>query len=635
MKHTKRILGFGLGLALLGGVFAGMGGKQEIEAEAAGPGYDTYCPVSLGWIENTDGSAETTLASATRSRNDRFWNGGTGWDEQERTFNAMDEFVDTIHRANGGEGWRGAYRTPELELHDNNHRYVSFLFGGGSGDIFVNIFQVNGEAGAGDRISGIHTHFDSVENVDAHLRAPMSCNMTFYYYELPNEIQPGDHFLIYVRDGKTGDYGGFTFGNVHYNQTLEDVAKTFSAHKTQVKLNEYTSEWNRVANEYVLNFYATDSYYAAVRTAEAALNNANDDFEVNHHMSMWAYDYVNSTALVNYNGIISSTDVKEDGYFQVGMPSNKTGDMYVRAEDSGIGEDQKYRFVSSEFELSGSGFVSAKLGGGTAVLEVLDEDYEVIATSAIAEATGENKLRPGFKGEANQAETYNLAESGVRLNTMSRVYLDVSAHLGEKVRVAISDGRTGNGWGLAYFDEVTTYYATTPTFKVDVCRQADHYVVVPDEYVGSDSTAFGKAHAFWRSYLSLLREGSTDYCSSRVSDGVKSLLASYKDLGEAAQRLVCEAQDYQREGEAANWYDNEPVVRNSSHKYSISYSLSYLAAENGVTGVVVYGNSIGYQPYEIAQNNDTTTVLIVAVLVVTSLTLTALLLIKKRKYHNN
>ena len=149
------------------GHLAGAKQYQKVSAEAVD--YQTYVPVSSGWIENTDGSAETTVGAATRGRNDRFWTGNADtndFNSQERTFNAMDDFIDTIHRANGGEGWRGAYRTPELVLHDNEHRYVSFLFGGGGDDIFINIFQVSGAAGSGDRIAGIRTALDKTGSFD-------------------------------------------------------------------------------------------------------------------------------------------------------------------------------------------------------------------------------------------------------------------------------------------------------------------------------------------------------------------------------------------------------------------------------------------------------------------------------------
>lgn len=637
-----------LSLAAAAGALAlsAVGAKHVEESKADPATKERYIPTdSFGTLHM---NYDKSIGDLLRGRNERFWSGGSGFDAQERTFNAMDTFADSIHRA-GGEGWTGAIQSPDITLTNSSRRYISFLFGGGAegaeGKIFINIWSPSlGRNVVEDirpKFDGSGS-FDESKPDDQKLNAPVSCNMAFFYLELPSELV-GETFAVYVKDEKTGGYGGFTFGNLYVDQTIEDVARHFSAHKNQMKLNRFTSKWNENACNYVINTTYADSYYDTVKAAEANLRDADDDFETNVHLTNWAYDMDhsrypnNDIANLNWAGIYSDVDEKYDeGYFSVGMPMNQTGDYYLRAEfeSSGVYEDASYRLVSPSFKLSGAGFVSAKLGGGTAVLEVLDENDNVLASSATAEAVDENKLRPGFHGEANREETFNIALSGVRLNTMSRVYLDVSSHIGETVKVSIKDARTGFGWGLAYFDEIKTYYSSTPSFKVEVCRQADHYVTVPDEYVGSNSTAFGKAFAFWRNYLSVLREGSTQYCSERTSDAVKSLLNEYKDLSEAAQRIVCASQDYQRVGEGT-WYDVSPSIREANDQYSISHSLAYLAAENGVSGVVVYGNAGIIQSLLVNSENQSSTVTLIAIVAIVSvMSLSVLLIIKKRKITN-
>ena len=584
MKKALSILSLGILAASVATGIAISNNKSAKEAKADTLEYRTYIPVREGWIENTDGSGETTINAATRARNDRFWNGNgdvNNWDSQERTFNAMDEFIDTIHRANGGEGWRGAYRTPELTLHDNDHRYISFLFGGGAdgaeGEIFANVYQITGAAGSGNRIVHINTSFDGSgyfnnEGLNPNrLNAPISCNMVFKYFELPNEIQPGDKFLIYVRDGKTGSYGGFTFGDVHINQTLADVAKSFSAHKQQMKLNEFTSDWNRVANEYVLNYYATDAFYASVRAAEAALDNADDGFE-NNGLSNWAYDKQFSGVDLNFQGMVSDNDAKN---WTERMPANKSDNLYLNADVSGVAEDAKYRFVSHEFTLSGTGFISAKLGGGTAVMSLIDAEGNELVTSRIAEATGTNILNSAFL----DASVANVMTSGARLNTMSRTYLDASAHLGKKVRVILSDDRTGGNWGLAYFDEVVTKYTTVPTFKVDRIEQQFndtplYHGVVTDKYVGSAATTFGQAYAFVQRYYSVMRSGANgqSWCSALQSQDVQDLLTDYAALNSDVKALVDAAQDYDfgTGATSENWYLTEANLN-----YTIGQSMAY------------------------------------------------------------
>ena len=604
MKKLVSILSLAGGIAALaiGGISLSASKSSAVkEAKADAPSYQTYVPLRDGWIENTDGSAETVLNDAIRARNDRFWNGNAdpnNWDSQERSFNALDEFVDTIHRANDGEGWRGAYRTPELVLHDNDHRYVSFLFGGGGDDIFVNIFQVSGEAGAGDRITGIRTALDltgSFDDKDAKLNAPISCNMVFKYYELPNEIQPGDHFLLYVRDGRTGGYGGFTFGSVQINQTLEDVARSFSAHKAQIKLNEYMSDWTRNANEFVLNFYANDSYYATVRTAEAALTDANDDFEINNRLSKWAYDQQNSVyengdlGNIDFNGIYSDKEWKWDGYFYDNdglMPTNKTGNLFLTGEPSGVDgpncglpETAKYRLVSPEFTLSGTGLISAKIGGHYAKFSLLDANYNVLAT------TGNN---PSFV-DANMT---NIISSGARLCTMTRTYLDCTAFLGQRVHVAIEDSQTGGNWNLAYFDEIVTRYDSLPSFKLDVIHQHSsksenvYNGVVYDKCVWdadvvdlSDTTTynadFKAAYDFVTTYFSTVRTSGNSFsaCGDNRTAAKSALETAYNGLSANAKVVVDASEDFHY-GDAVGHYEGDYYLAAVNKTWTIGESMS-------------------------------------------------------------
>ena len=627
MKKTLSLISLAAvaGSLAIGGAFLGGKTSQIKQANAEVPSYQTYVPLIDGWVEHTDGSDAKSVSDLLRGRNERFWSGNANpnnWDSQERTFNSMDQFIDTIHRA-GGEGWRGAYRTPELVLADNDHRYISFLFGGGSGDIFINIFQVSGEAGSGDRITGIRTAFDESGTFDdkvAKLNAPISCNMVFKYYELPNEIQPGDHFLIYVRDGKTSDYGGFTFGNVHINQTLQDVAKGFSAHKQQMLLNKYTSDWNANAIDYVLNFYANNSYYSTVRTAEAALVDANDGFDVNNHLTDWAYDNQFSTAGIDFNYVMSDNDAKD---WDERMPANKTGERYFNADATHINESEKYRIVSHEFTLSGTGFISAKLGGGTAVLSLIDSNGDELVSSRIAASENENILNPGF---VNNEGVGNIMASGSRFNTMSRTYLDASAHLGKKVRVVLSDDRTGGNWGLAYFDEVITKYDTVPTLKVDRIQQQfgdnpTYYGVVTDKYVGLASTDFGKAYAFVQDFYALIRNASNGvtYCNQELD--LTALRAEFNALPDDAKDIVNGSEDYDFKNSLSNWYDAA-----ARQDFTIGDTL---VALGGFTGAVA--TSAIQNPIMRINSADTQTAIIVVSVIAITLTLGVLGYYRKRK----
>lgn len=637
MKKVFSLLGL---TAMAGALVLGVNAKQQTkETKADAPSYQTYVSLRDGWIENTDGSEETNLNNAIRARNDRFWSGNSNpdnWDSQERSFNALDEFVDTIHRAAGGEGWRGAYRTPELTLVDNDHRYISFLFGGGDGDIFINIFQVSGEAGSGDRITGIRTAFDgrgSFDDKETKLNAPISCNMVFKYYELPSEIQPGDRFLIYVRDGKTSGYGGFTFGDIHINQTLEDVAKSFSAHKAQVKCNEYMSDWTRNANEFVLNFYATDSYYATVRAAEAALTDANDDFELNNRLTKWCYDQDNSRlengdlGNIDFNGIYSDKEWKWDGYFWDNdglMPINKTGNLFLTGEpvgvdgpNCGLPESAKYRLISPEFTLSGTGLISAKIGGHYSKLSLLDSNFNVLLT------TDNN---PSFV----DADMTNIVASGARMCTMTRTYLDCSAYLNQRVHVAIEDSQTGGGWNLSYFDEIVTRYDSLPSFKLDVIHQTSsksenvyNGVIMDKLVVGSTYNAtFKEAYDFVQTYYASARNASNNY--SWCSLSLDSLEQNYDGLTPAAKAIVDASEDYHY-GDAQGQFVGDYFLAQVNKSYTIGQSMSAIK-----TGVYP---TLGSQRFEFNNTSSSSTTLVIIISVIVTSTLAMVLILKKKRAH--
>lgn len=651
----KKVLSILSLTALSGALVVGMlvavnCGNKAVEVNADAPTYQTYVPLRDGWIENTDGSQTTNLNDAIRARNDRFWNGNSdpnNWDSQERSFNALDEFIDTIHRANGGEGWRGNYRTPELELVDNDHRYISFLFGGGETDVFINVWHVRHANGSEEFAEGYNRNviegerpfFDgsgSFDDKDAKLNGPMTANMTFRYYRLPDSIEVGDKYLIFVRDGKQSGYGGFTFGDVQINQTLEDCARSFSAHKAQIKRNEYMSDWTRNANEVVLSFYANNSYYADVRTAEAALTDANDDFELNNRLTKWAYDQQNSTyengdlANINFDAIYSDKDIKWGGYFYDNdglMPVNKTGNKFLTGEpddsdgpNCGLPESAKYRLISPEFTLSGTGLISAKIGGHYAKFSLLDANFNVLAT------TGDN---PSFV----DADMTNIVNSGARLCTMTRTYLDCSAYLNQRVHIAIEDSQVGGGWNLAYFDEIVTRYDTLPSFKLDVIHQnassgATYNGVVFDKLVGATSGTFKEAYDFVTDYYSQARAAGNNY--SWCSASLDSLKNAYNGLSASAKAIVDASEDYHY-GDAHGQYTGDFFLAEVNKEYTIGQSMT--AMLTGVYPAVVNASIYGFAPS--VKNNGAAIAVVLAVTVVMGLLLTICVVYRRKRKANH
>ena len=624
MKFKFRtFLALSLGLGVLGGSLLALRANDvkfsEAQANEGDLTVTDYVPINTNnfYCEGYD------MGSIIRSGNETFFDPG-------RFFGTSRPFINTVNHYEGNTGWIRS------KVFNQTGEYISFVMGGNPNfendhpRNFVNVWSEDHAYNVGNEICN-----------NAFVDADISCNMVFKFVQIPAQYR--GRTIIYINDGTTGNFGGVTFGDLRINQTWDDVVEAFSAHLATYALSQNNAA-NISAYNTIKNLYETDPYYASLRTSLAAKTSADDNFEKQNGMINWAVDRLNSTypngdlALLNLEGIISNIDLKQDpDYFQVGMPSNMSGTHYLRPEfeSSGVYEDAKYRFVSSEFTLSGSGFISAKLGGGTAVLELVKaSDYSTLLSTATAAAEGTNILRPGFVGEANKEQTFNLADSGVRLNTMSRVYLDCHEYVGERVRVALHDARHGFGWGLAYFDDVVTYYENTPSFQVDVCRQDVHYITVPDEYSGAANTDFAKAHGFWRNYLNVVRGGKygNNYCSSRVSDEIKALLGNdgYNGLTATAKQIVCASVDYERVGSAENYYDKEPVIYEATDTYNIARSIQYLAEQNGVS-VTVYNPSASRTVFGIADNSVETMILVIGLSIVCIIACALVLKSNKRR----
>ena len=537
MKNVKKILVVGLALGLVGGGTAlALSQSKNVKEVKADEVVTKYIPVN---------STNFYCGDFSKSIGDLISDRLETFHEGMRSYNALDNFVNTMAKV--GEGETGWVRS-NTWIHKGG--YVSFLLGG-SHDCFINIFiEPDGDKPGLDYVDHARNDFYSSRGdaFDDDYRNgvqgafELSANMALHYYHIPDEYI-GRELRVYIKDDATSYYGGVQFGNLRVNQTLEEVARTFAAHKQQIAYDALTSAQNNFSATYMLNTYYASNDFSALATAAAALDNADDGFEV-YGVSNWAYDRGFATANVNCTSIVSDNDAKN---WQERMPANKSGTYYLNADTNGVAEGEKYRFISPEFTLSGNGFVSAKLGGGTAVMSVINASGTELATTRIAEATGENILNKGFK----DAGVANIMFSGARLNTMSRTYLDCSAFLNQKVRIVLSDDRTGGNWGLAYFDEVVTKYTSVPTLKVDHIQQQWndsplYHGVVVDQYVGSATTTFGKAYDFVSRYYGIMRNpaNGVSWCTVSENDNVQALLTEYKGLDSDVQTLVSAAMDY-------------------------------------------------------------------------------------------
>lgn len=605
MKNVKKFLPI-LGIAAFGvTAMAGLSTRsmETVESKAASTSTAQYIPTSEFKLHGGTSPIRETDPGMLRNRISTFWDGEGFY----RSFNASDTFIDTIHNG-GSEKNTFDVRSPNWVQTEN--RYFCFLLGGNTAN-FVNIYNDTDKLDIPE-YKGMKTHFSS-------------CNMMFLYGQIPEE-HVGDEFHLFLKDNTKSGYGGVTFSGLQVNLTLEELAKAFSAHKNNLAtFNEYNltgvGTFNEFATNYTLNLYNTDDYYKEVREAEALLTDADDNFEYDDNLVNWAFDQTYS--INNDNNRLTYFDFDNYHSDAVGknwteaMPMNKEGQLFLNADINGVDETSKYRFISNTFTLSGVGLISAKLGGNSAQLQLLDENNNVLVHTGDA--------NPHFYDPASGVA--NVALSGSRCNTMGRTYLDCSAYIGQKVKVAIADSRIGGGWGLAYFDDVRTNYETYPTFQVDTFSQTwgenpTYYCTQLDYYVDNNETVteFEEAYNFYRAYHNAIRSQSTlfTWCDLDYS-AVSGLITSYNLLSNEAKALVDNSEDftYGYGVTSENWYLNE------ISKNTIGESMEHIAAINETSlSNVLFGTNT---------NNATTTIVIIMLSVSVACLLVVFL---NKKRHN-
>ena len=132
------------------------------------------------------------------------------------------------------------------------------------------------------------------------------------------------------------------------------------------------------------------------------------------------------------------------------FPYNSEGLYHFDGWLANTVEAEGYSLRSEDFTLGGSGYISFKLGGRSAVLRV----YTAADDDLIAE----------YGNTMFSSENYPYVDKGCRTATMTTYLADLSAYRGETLYIEIADTvlTGGEDWGVAFFDDIVTYYETAP-----------------------------------------------------------------------------------------------------------------------------------------------------------------------------
>ena len=168
----------------------------------------------------------------------------------------------------------------------------------------------------------------------------------------------------------------------------------------------------------------------------------NGDFETGD-LSGWEYKAGTADGEISLEAVITGTT-----FFDEKVPYNKTGKYHFDGWKANSVESNGYVLKSTVFRLSGSGFISFKMGGNAACVKVYKSSGEQIA-------------------EYNNTEFRDMnhpnLDEGCRNGTMTTFVANLAEYLGERLYIELADkGADVTSWGVAFFDDIVTYYKVAP-----------------------------------------------------------------------------------------------------------------------------------------------------------------------------
>ncbi|MCR5753949.1 MAG: hypothetical protein K6G30_03915, partial [Acetatifactor sp.] len=145
-----------------------------------------------------------------------------------------------------------------------------------------------------------------------------------------------------------------------------------------------------------------------------------------------------------YRGVISA-----DTYWEQKLPYNQEGAFHLDGWAVTDNESAEWGVRSSTFVLSGSGWISLRMGGNAAQVKVYRENGSLIGT---------------FNQNRFHDVNFPFLSEGGSWAEMGTYFINLSDHLGEKLYLELWD-RAVDAWGVAFFDDVKCYYSKNPNIE--------------------------------------------------------------------------------------------------------------------------------------------------------------------------
>ena len=143
-------------------------------------------------------------------------------------------------------------------------------------------------------------------------------------------------------------------------------------------------------------------------------------------------------------GVISAAS-----YWNEALPYNQAGEYHLDGWNTGIGEPDPWTIRSTNFVLSGSGFISVRMGGNAASVKVFKADGTLVGY---------------YKQTRFHDEFFPSVGQGGSWADMGTYVMDLSEYLGEELYIELYDEKIDAGWAHSFFDEIVTFYEEAPDY---------------------------------------------------------------------------------------------------------------------------------------------------------------------------
>ncbi|MBP3610373.1 MAG: hypothetical protein J6J42_08575 [Lachnospiraceae bacterium] len=146
----------------------------------------------------------------------------------------------------------------------------------------------------------------------------------------------------------------------------------------------------------------------------------------------------------NATGVISA-----NAYWGENLPYNQAGYYHLDGWNNGIAEPEGWQIKSTNFVLSGSGFISVRMGANAAAVRVY-----------LADGTEIGYYKQNRFSDIN----FPSLAAGGSWADMGTYVMDLSNYIGQEMYLVLCDEVIDGGWAHAFFDEIITYYETAPDY---------------------------------------------------------------------------------------------------------------------------------------------------------------------------